>query len=630
MPPLKGPPKPSAARPAPPKPKPPKTEELEPYWQTTDGRTVRLYQGDVLEVLRRLPSGSVQCAVTSPPYWGLRDYQTGTWEGGDPECDHKADRPWGKLNPAKEDRHEAREASYKDTCGKCGATRTDRQIGSERTPDCGQLYEVEPGLYRRSNCAERDWATGCHVCRMVMVFREVRRVLRDDGTLWLNYGDSYGGGKQGGESVFANGRTDGKSGDGGIDRTKETRQFLKNRSLNASLPSGNLVGVPWRVALALQADGWVLRQDIPWVKRSPMPESVVNRPAKALENVFLLVKKMGYFYDADAVKKVAQPAERVISGKSGSCGQAAAMGVAPSGNGVPGSVMRTGDRRNFWNADLWFESVDKPHGLTGIGDEIVGIDVTSRGYDGAHFATYPAALITPFIRAGSSEKGCCADCGSPWVRIVERRQLTRERPNEYVKRIPSNTLARAEEGVHQGGIESSTLGSVNTCANTVAGVETKTTGWRPTCECHGQLVKRTVKVLKGAPASVAMKNGTEEQVGVDTNIRGLSGDSWAAWQAASHDNEDDYRETTVVEYESDLPLEDHPVVPCVILDPFLGSGTTCDVAIRNGRASIGIDLSEKYLTKNAIPRIEGALGVSRKTAGLVARDNSGILAVVGR
>lgn len=169
-------------------PKIPNDDQLRPFWQTKDGVTVKLYQGDVLKVLRKLPSRSVQCVVTSPPYWGLRDYGTGTWEGGDAKCVHSApaepkqyvgsDGTLGRNNTNWDNRH-----GDKRVC-KCGAIRTDHQLGSESRPDCLSWARGE-------NCAERDWATGCHVCRMVLVFREVRRVLRDDGTLWLNYGSSY-------------------------------------------------------------------------------------------------------------------------------------------------------------------------------------------------------------------------------------------------------------------------------------------------------------------------------------------------------------------------------------------------------------------------------------------------------
>jgi len=225
-----------------------------------------LHVGDVREVLRELPSGSVDCVVTSPPYWGLRDYGTAAWDGGDPSCDHLAPAAHGydsasssKLTSRGElagnaaFRPEVQRQQYRDVCGKCGAHRLDRQIGLEPTP---QEY----------------------VETMVNVFREVRRVLADHGTVWLNLGDSYaaqGGGKL--EGQYAEKRVSGA-----------TYQFA--RTPPGGLKPKDLVGIPWRVAFALQDDGWYLRSDIIWAKPNPMPESVTDRPTKAHEYVFLLAK----------------------------------------------------------------------------------------------------------------------------------------------------------------------------------------------------------------------------------------------------------------------------------------------------------------------------------------------------
>lgn len=374
--------------------------KLSPYWTTNDGQLVKLYHGDVLQVLRQLPSQSVHCVVTSPPYWGLRDYGV------------------------------------------------DHQLGSEKSPDC-------LGWARGVNCAEDDWENGCHVCRMVLVFREVRRVLRDDGTFWLNYGDTY----------------------------------------NAPGLQGNLVGVPWRVALALQADGWVLRQDVIWHKPSPMPESAKNRCTKAHEYVFLLAKRSGYFYDAEAVREAGEGFGR----STGKHGFRAERYTDSNSNHA---LTETSTRRHSYEGGRNKRSV---------------WTIASEAYSGAHFATFPRKLIEPCIKAGTSEKGCCAKCGAPWKRIVEERKLKRDRPNDYVKR-------KGEEGTG------------NSCANSVAGVETKTLGWEPSYGC-----------------------------------------------------------------------DDAGVVPCVVLDPFVGSGTSCAVSLGLGRRSVGIELNEKYLQENAIPRVEGAV-----------------------
>ena len=204
-----------------------------------------------------------------------------------------------------------------------------------------------------------------YTAQLVEVFRQVRRVLRDDGTLWVNLGDSYSRSKCGG-------RNDAEKMYG----SAAAHEGLKPRS---GLKPKDLVGIPWRVAFALQADGWYLRSDIIWAKPNPMPESVTDRPTKAHEYVFLLSKSPRYFYDADAIKEDAStPGGR--AGYSGYSARAKAMGREPSGNEAPGAekVLNSPHRnkRTVWT-------------------------VTPKPYAGAHFACWPPALVTPMILAGS-------------------------------------------------------------------------------------------------------------------------------------------------------------------------------------------------------------------------------------
>ena len=287
----------------------------------------RIIPGDCIEGLRTLPDASVHCCVTSPPYWGLRDYGH------------------------------------------------DGQIGLEATPEA-------------------------YVARMVEVFREVRRVLRDDGTLWLNLGDSYC--SQGGERKY--GSSDGATGRGeavgkrltnvsgfcdgtwdwiesnptGDWATDEWLAELRNQR-TTSLKPKDLVGIPWRVAFALQADGWWLRQDIIWYKPNPMPESVRDRCTKAHEYVFLLTKSERYFYDAEAVSEAA------------TCDRVRGPASHPdtvSTNGNDGLSRRdsngTRNRRSVWT-------------------------VTTKPYRGAHFAVMPPDLVKPCIEAGCPEGGAVID-----------------------------------------------------------------------------------------------------------------------------------------------------------------------------------------------------------------------------
>lgn len=229
--------------------------------------------GDVLNRLKDVPDGIVQTVVTSPPYYGLRDYGTATWEGGDPACDHKI--PSGEHDPKRGNFDEGGTSHAirfnRESCHKCGAKRIDAQIGLEETPEQ-------------------------YISKMVEVFREVRRVLRDDGTLWLNIGDSYytdsAPRKSSSETFSENWDPSNSAGNGGLRRTARKSGVFKNK---------DLIGIPWMLAFALRADGWYLRQEIIWSKVNPMPESVTDRCTKSHEHIFLLTKQPRYFYDKEAI-----------------------------------------------------------------------------------------------------------------------------------------------------------------------------------------------------------------------------------------------------------------------------------------------------------------------------------------
>jgi DNA modification methylase len=245
--------------------------------------SVRVLIGDCRSVLATLPDRSVQTCVTSPPYWGLRDYGTATWEGGDAGCDHRkvvdtiGAVATSTLGGGKKTTGHIQEG-FKGGCGRCGAVRVDSQIGLEKTPDE-------------------------YVAKMVAVFREVRRVLRDDGTLWLNLGDSYVSTPPGKcADPFKTTTAGGGKADRNRINARESCQSRPPRAFDGLKPK-DLVGIPWRVAFALQADGWYLRSDIIWHKPNPMPESVTDRPTKAHEYLFLLTKQPTYYYDADAVRE---------------------------------------------------------------------------------------------------------------------------------------------------------------------------------------------------------------------------------------------------------------------------------------------------------------------------------------
>ena len=319
-------------------------------------RMYKLIQGDCIEVLRGLEDESVQCVVTSPPYYGLRDYGTAKWEGGDSGCDHiqslnlKRGNNGGLSTGATErgasDQCYSSAIPYRDICGKCGAKRIDSQIGLEHSPEE-------------------------YVGKMVEIFREIRRVLRGDGTVWLVLGDSYAGSGRGNNPNGKQGTNHGTLFD------PDNSGFVPN-----GLKPKDLIGIPWRVAFALQADGWWLRSDIIWHKPNPMPESVTDRPTKSHEYVFLLSKSARYYYDADAVREPGSqstlerwgnnPPRKNASPqglKVGSVNGESCMGINPAGR----------NRRTVWT-------------------------IPTQSYSGAHFATYPEKLVEPCIKAGREQR----------------------------------------------------------------------------------------------------------------------------------------------------------------------------------------------------------------------------------
>ena len=232
-------------------------------------------QGDCLEVLKTLPDESIDCCVTSPPYYGLRDYGTGKWVGGDPDCPH---RRLSKFSPRTITGHHQEElkgnvgdAIYKTVCPLCGAVREDKQIGLEETPEE-------------------------YIAKLTGVFREVRRVLKDDGTLWLNIGDSYAGATSGGTK---------KQGNEAFNENRPSREMtiLPPKQVPNNCKNKDLIGIPWMLAFALRADGWYLRQDIIWHKPNPMPESVKDRCTKSHEYIFLLSKRPKYYFDYKAIQE---------------------------------------------------------------------------------------------------------------------------------------------------------------------------------------------------------------------------------------------------------------------------------------------------------------------------------------
>lgn len=361
--------------------------------------SVRLLTGDCRHVLATLPDASVQCIVTSPPYWGLRDY-------GHAE-----------------------------------------QIGLEATPEE-------------------------YIANLIAVFDAARRVLRDDGTLWLNLGDCYatGAGKvgecPGGGEQGARWRGDTRP-SARRDRAPVDPRTQPNRMPQAVLKPKDLVGIPWRVAFALQADGWWLRSDIIWAKPNPMPESIKDRPTKAHEYVFLLAKSRTYFYDAAAAREPYQ---------HGPFGDHARRAVRDEQSAVPGApphrgLRRSGNRRRTLAdgapgdrpADHLGRGVPWVEGESGRNLRSVW-PIATRPYPEAHFATFPPELARRCIVAGTSESGACACCGAPYARIVDVVGVGRYVVGKGEAKARSGLRTQFSGGERNGPI-------INT------------RGWRPTCGC---------------------------------------------------------------------------------------------------------------------------------------------------
>lgn len=300
-----------------------------------------IYCGDSLDVLKSMADESVDCCITSPPYWGLRDYGTAEWEGGDAECEHKVGRFEYAVNEKQVSNNGSAGHQAKDICPKCGAIRKDKQLGLEKTPEE-------------------------YVANMVQLFREVRRVLKQDGTLWLNLGDSYASNGCYLHSWMRKHPEKKHLHTNNAAKYKDTPAF---RGGEYKIKPKDLVGIPWRVAFALQADGWWLRQDIIWHKPNPMPESVRDRCTKSHEYIFMLTKSARYYFDSDAIK---ENCESVCTRKRTSAFR--------QQNEAPDKILTTigRNKRSVWT-------------------------VTTKPYKDAHFATYPPDLILPCVKTTKAD-----------------------------------------------------------------------------------------------------------------------------------------------------------------------------------------------------------------------------------
>jgi DNA modification methylase len=522
-----------------------------PFVQDSD---FTLYVGDVRECLRELPDESVHCVVTSPPYWGLRDYGTGLWDGGDPDCDHVS-------GPARQDQDRETpggrggsfrggDLQYRDICGKCGATRIDRQLGLEATPDE-------------------------FVAAMVAVFGEVRRVLRADGTCWLNLGDSYAS-----SSTYNTTNTLHT-----VQGWKQDGDVRPNAGVPAGLKPKDLVGIPWRVAFALQTDGWYLRSDIVWSKPNPMPESVTDRPTKAHEYVFLLTKGPRYFFDNDAVREPHNDKAGDVSrfgalGKNGGYVESERTqlgGVRSTAIAKPGTV------REYHPAGRNIRSV---------------WEIATQPYAEAHFATFPEALPERCIKAGCPAL-VCAECGRPVTPVDSLHGSSTEDMPGVRDDIQQSERVLLLEDVRESGNGSQPTVDQGLC-DLGEGLQAVTSTAASDGE-SGRLRDGASGGYVGSPrpdADEGRGSASPERGQDGQPTREPRGDAQATSRPQAETSEEADRVSA-------LRRGDHHVWSCpscgcgqttagVTLDPFMGSGTVALVARKLGRKSIGIELNPEY------------------------------------
>jgi DNA modification methylase len=564
-----------------------------------------IHQGDVVSRLLELPEKSVHCVVTSPPYWGLRDYgiEPSVW-GGDPNCR-------ARLNDKGAWDHDWREEGVRRNGRDWDPTAGVSPVGRDTHNSMGSSCQC--GAWR--GCLGLEPTPEFFIAHLVEIFREVKRVLHPSGSVWLNLGDSYVTNPYGPGHTF-----DPKY--GGRNRAEG---YPANRGGQTGLKPKDLCMMPARVAMALQADGWYLRSQIPWVKRNGMPGSQDDRPTSMVEYLYLLSASEDYFYDRDAARLLS------YGGRGGGRQRAAVMGDGryvrlANPKDTDGRTGRLSEfqpglrvrRDSDWFLDslqavleggqcflvddggdpLAFAVNPSPFALEmcracaviyGISDfrKLVRLcrdcsaeapanahacacgskNIARRCACGAidwvsHFATFPQRLVEPCILLSTSEYGCCHHCGAPYERIMERPHVGDWNP------------ARTQG-------HGSTM---------VAKMASWTKMDRPSPERESRIAEK--RSPDGDQFHSARLNGIKR---ADRDAGGGAKPHSIALQEGAHGDSLVAPVTLGWRPTCDHPLFPQNVVPCVVLDPFAGSGRTGLAAVKHGRDFLGIEMNPFYV-----------------------------------
>lgn len=558
-----------------------------------------LYCGDALAVLRELPAESIQCCATSPPYWGLRDYGIApTVWGGKVDCEHD----WGPPIPGSNrggsgtptdlnNRGEGygRDVARGTRCFQCGAWRG--SLGLEPTPE---LY----------------------VEHLVAVFREVRRVLKADGTLWLNLGDSYcGSWGNSGQRPELDGQSDGQRPKGTDYLPRggwDSRRTVPPNQKIAGLKPKDLVGIPWRVAFALQADGWWLRSDIIWSKTAPMPESVRDRPTRSHEYMFLFAKSERYYFNQDAVREphadesLARAKRNRFGGKYIGAdprehGQLkAGNGYGP--NGDPDIVCSPGGRniRSVWTIG--------PSAFTGW-TETSRLIRAERGAvsDGMTRIVSPGCPVHG-DSSGSASSVSYDEHGAGLESHTERTACRVPEPQVGSAPIdPHLDDSRSDGSSDSGPPQCSSFARPHSSRTRKMGrAPVTSSACTASVETSSRIVGTSI-----LPSAVARHLGTDES-NTWPDVMGAHLLDQTAWSIVGKPSWPIPPECLCGYYHKVTEKTSHfatfppkLIEPCIlagskpgdlILDPFNGAGTTGLVALELGRRYIGIDLKPEYLT----------------------------------